>query len=74
MTKLPSLTGEEMIKALNNAGFQILRQKRSHVFLRHPDSRITVVPIHKGEHLGPGLLRKILRDTEIDKEDLQKYL
>jgi predicted RNA binding protein YcfA (HicA-like mRNA interferase family) len=74
MTKQPSLTGQEVIKALNKAGFQVLRQKGSHKFLQHADGRMTVVPVHKGESIGPGLLRKILRDVEISKETLHKYL
>lgn len=38
--------------------------------LRHPDGRTTVVPVHRGEVLGPGLLGKILRDTNLTAEDL----
>jgi len=69
MTKLPSLTGEQIIKALNKAGFQIIRQRGSHKYLRHPDNRVTVVPVHKGETIGRGLLRKIIHDTELSRED-----
>jgi predicted RNA binding protein YcfA (HicA-like mRNA interferase family) len=65
MTKLPSLTGEQVIKALNKAGFQVVRQRGSHKYLKHPDNRATVVPSHKGETIGPGLLRKIIHDTEL---------
>jgi len=74
MTRLPSLTGEEIIKALGRAGFQILRQRGSHVFLKHPDGRTTVVPIHKGESVGRGLMRKIMRDTDLSREEFQKLL
>ena len=31
----------------------------------------TVVPVHRGEMLGPGLLRKILKDTELTDDDLR---
>jgi predicted RNA binding protein YcfA (HicA-like mRNA interferase family) len=44
--------------------------KGSHHFLRHPDGRCTVVPVHAGEVLGIGLLTKILKDAEIAAEDL----
>ncbi len=74
MTRLPSLTGEEIIKALGRAGFQILRQRGSHVYLKHPDGRTTVVPIHKGESVGRGLMRKIMRDTDLSREEFQKLL
>ncbi len=69
MTKLPSLTGEQVIKALSKAGFQVVRQRGSHKYLKHTDNRATVVPVHKGESIGPGLLRKIIHDTELSRED-----
>lgn len=72
MTKLPSLTGKEIIHLLKKAGFIVDRQKGSHIFLKHNDGRATVIPIHSGETIGPGLLSKRLRDVEIKKEDLLK--
>ena len=72
MTKLPSLTGKETISLLKKAGFTIERQRGSHIFLKHSDGRATVVPIHSGETIGPGLLSKILRDVEMTKDDLLK--
>lgn len=70
MPKLPKLKGRELIKILRRNGFAVLRVKGSHHFLRHADGRCTVVPVHAGETLGPGLLLQILRDTELAKEDL----
>ena len=52
MTRLPSLNGEQIVKALGKVGFQVLRQKGSHIYLKHPDGRATVVPVHKGESVG----------------------
>ncbi len=72
MPKLPRLKGKELITALRHSGFEVIRTKGSHRFLRHPDGRSTVVPVHAGETIGPGLLSKILRDTELDVEDLKK--
>jgi predicted RNA binding protein YcfA (HicA-like mRNA interferase family) len=74
MTRLPSLSSEQVVKALGKAGFQVLRRKGSHVYLRHPDGRATVVPLHKGEPLGRGLLRKIIKDVDIDREEFLKLL
>ena len=71
MPKLPRLRGKELIKALRRAGFEVIRTKGSHHFLRHPDGRGTVVPVHAGETIGPGLLSKILRDTELEVNDLK---
>lgn len=70
MTRLPRLKGKELIRTLEHAGFQIVRTRGSHSFLRHPDGRATVVPVHSGETIGPGLLRAILRDVEMSVDDL----
>ena len=67
--KLKPLPSEKIIKALQNLGFKIIRQKGSHVFLQHPDGRTTVVPVHKGEDIGRGLLRKIIKDAKVTKEE-----
>ncbi len=39
--------------------------------MQHSDGRQTVVPVHAGEVIGPGLLRKILNQTELAPEDLK---
>lgn len=72
MTRLPSLTGEQVVKALSKARFQVRRQRGSHVYLKHPDGRATVVPVHKGESVGRGLLRKIIQDAELSREEFLK--
>jgi predicted RNA binding protein YcfA (HicA-like mRNA interferase family) len=72
MTKLPSLTGKEIVSILKKAGFEAERQRGSHVFLRHSDGRATVFPIHQGETIGIGLLIKILRDVDMTKEEFYK--
>ena len=68
MSELPRVTGRQTARALERAGFIVLRTKGSHHFLRHPDGRSTVVPIHSGETLGPGLLNQILKDAEIERD------
>jgi predicted RNA binding protein YcfA (HicA-like mRNA interferase family) len=73
MTAWPSVTGKELMAALKKAGFEVARVKGSHHFLRHDDGRTTVVPVHSGETIGPGLLSKILRDCDIDRETLHKF-
>ena len=74
MTRLPSLTGDRIVKALGKAGFQVLRQRGSHIYLKHPDGRATVVPVHKGESIGRGLVRKIMKDADLDQDDFLKLL
>lgn len=71
MTKLPVLTGKDLIAALVKAGFKVVRVRGSHHYLQHADGRATVVPVHAGENIGPGLMTKILRDCELTREDLK---
>ena len=74
MSRLPSPTGKQLIAALKRLGFDEIRVRGSHGYLRHPDGRSTVVPVHAGETIGPGLLSKILRDCEIDRDELAASL
>jgi predicted RNA binding protein YcfA (HicA-like mRNA interferase family) len=74
MTRLPRAKGREIVRALEKAGFVADRTRGSHVFMKHPDGRTTVVPVHSGETTGPGLLRSILRDVELSIEELIELL
>jgi predicted RNA binding protein YcfA (HicA-like mRNA interferase family) len=74
MTKPPRLTGKRVIAALERAGFTVARIRGSHHMLQHSDGRCTVVPVHSGEEIGPGLLAKILRDCEISRQEFQSLL
>lgn len=74
MPKFPRLTGQQVIAALKKAGFEVLRIKGSHHFMSHPDGRRTVVPVHRGEIIGPGLMLKIIRDCEMEREEFMELL
>ncbi|MCA2872699.1 MAG: type II toxin-antitoxin system HicA family toxin [Pseudanabaena sp.] len=74
MSKLPSLTGNQLIKVLEKIGFDIARVKGSHHILIHADGRRTVVPVHSGEDIGTGLLSQILRDCQIARDELRDLL
>ncbi len=74
MPKLPSIKAEDVIKALRKIGFEKVRQKGSHIRLKHPDNRIVTIPVHTGKILGKGLLRKILRDSKLTLEEFLELL
>jgi predicted RNA binding protein YcfA (HicA-like mRNA interferase family) len=73
MSRLPRLRGRDLLTALQRAGFVVVRIKGSHHFLRHGDGRATVVPLHAGETIGPGLFGKILRDVEMTREEFAQW-
>lgn len=70
MPPLPIVKSNELIRAMEKAGFSMVRQKGSDVRLRHPDGRVVTVPVHAGADIGRGLLRKIHRDADITVEEL----
>lgn len=74
MTSYTAVKGNELVKALGRVDFVVARIKGSHHFLRHADGRVTVIPVHAGETIGPGLLSRILRDAKLDRDALQKLL
>ncbi|MGC1618681.1 MAG: type II toxin-antitoxin system HicA family toxin [Candidatus Acidiferrum sp.] len=74
MTRLPRLKGKEVVRALQRAGFRIDRTRGSHVFMEHVDGRVTTVPVHGGETLGPGLMRSILRDVDMTPEKFAEFV
>ena len=75
MSKLRIVDAKKMEKLLYYLGFvRTGRQKGSHVFYKHPDSRITTLPHHKGRDLARPLIREILREIEITVDDYNKYL
>lgn len=69
MTRLPRLTGREVITVLKYAGFEVVRIRGSHHRLRHMDGRVTTVPVHADETVGPGLMASILRDAEMTRAE-----
>lgn len=70
MSRLPRPTGADVVRTLGKVAFEVVRIKGSH----HFDGRATVVPIHAGETIGPGLMSKILRDTELSRDEFIKLL
>ncbi len=74
MPPLPIVNSRQLISTLERTGFEIVRQRGSHVRLKHPDGRVVTVPLHSGSDIGRGLLRKILRDSELSREEFIELL
>jgi predicted RNA binding protein YcfA (HicA-like mRNA interferase family) len=74
MSRLPRIDGRTIVAALVKVGFGVTRSKGSHHFLRHPDGRVTVVPVDAGEAIGTGLLGKIIKDCEMTREEFEELL
>ena len=66
MTRLPVLNGKEIIRTLKKIGYQEIKQRGSHIRLECKGKKSITVPNHI---VGRGLLRKILRDTNLSPEE-----
>lgn len=64
--KLPLLSGQKIMKALQRLGFEITNRKGSHVKMKHEDGRIIVFPFHN--EVDRYTLKGALKDAEIDTE------
>jgi len=75
MPKLPSVSGERVVRALKRAGFSELRQKGSPVSL---EKRVgdqvfkTVAPMHS--QLAKGTLADILKQCGLKLEEFLEFL
>jgi predicted RNA binding protein YcfA (HicA-like mRNA interferase family) len=64
--QLPTLKPREAIRALERAGFLLLRARGSHHYFQHPDrpELLVCVPVHPGD-LKRSVLRSILRQAHL---------
>lgn len=75
MPKLPVISGNRAIKCFEKMGYQVIRQRGSHVRMCHKSNSTKqplTIPRHKT--LGKGLIRKLLRDAELTIEEFSKLI
>ena len=66
MSKLPRISGRELIKVLEKIGFSPTRTRGSHVILKDANGRMVVVPLDN--EIGPGLLNAILAEVGLTRQ------
>jgi predicted RNA binding protein YcfA (HicA-like mRNA interferase family)/predicted RNase H-like HicB family nuclease len=71
VSSIPVLKPREVVSRLERVGFVEVRQRGSHKQFRHPDGRVTTVPMHSGRDISPTLLRQICRDIKVP---IQEFL
>jgi len=75
MSRLPVVSGRQTIVALQAVGYVAVRQRGSHVRMRHPSEpgrKPVTIPDHR--ELKSGTLRAILRDAGLSVEEFAKLL
>ena len=70
MARLPVISGDEFVSALSRVGFSLDRIEGSHMILVGPTGRRLSVPKHR--ELGRGLLRALIRDAGLTREEFVK--
>ena len=71
---LKPIQADRLIKILAHVGFVPVRQRGSHVILRNKDGRLIVVPVHRGEKIGRGLLLRIVKESGLIRERFLELL
>ncbi len=75
MTRLPHVSGKALVRALERGGFELSHVRGSHYYLRKPDvPGLVVVPVHGNRDLPTGTLRAILRQADLDADELIRLL
>ena len=73
MGSTPVLKSSEVADILRKLGFDVVRQRGSHLQFRDPQGRCTTVPVHKGRDLSPPLLRQIAKDIGMTLEEFLSH-
>ncbi len=75
MSRLPRVTGAQVGRALERAGFVLVRVTGSHHhFHKGGVPGVVTVPVHAGETIPPGTLSSILRQAEMSVEEFSALL
>lgn len=67
--KLPRVTSDKVIKALQKKGFVLARQSGSHMIFRNEKGVRVTVPHHSGAIIHPKILKSIMEDAKLTPED-----
>jgi len=70
-TNIKLCSGAEAVRKFQRAGWSVARQKGSHVMMTKPGYQWTLsIPQHS--ELGPGLLRKLIRQADLTTEEFNE--
>ena len=73
MAKLPrKISGKGLLKVFQRLGFELVRQRGSHVFLRHPDGRRLTIPVY--DVVPVNLLSWILAEAKVTRQEFLELL
>jgi len=74
LPKIRPLPPQRLIRILEKIGFKIIRQKGSHVIMINDKGTRIVIPVHPGKNVKPGLIRAIIKEAGLSREEFFKIL
>lgn len=69
MGQLPRLSGQDAVRVFCTFGYQVVRQRGSHVRLRDPTGRRRPLTVPAHRELKTGTLRRLVRDAGLTVEE-----
>lgn len=73
MSRIPQILPKDLVNALIKLGFFKLRQRGSHLRLKHPDDRKITIALHN-KPLAKGTFLAILRQAQVSKKEIEELL
>lgn len=74
MSKLPRVTADQVISAIQKIGFKLSRQTGSHKIFKNQKGKRITVPYHTGKIIHPKVLLSIINDAELTVEEFIELL
>jgi len=74
LPKISPLNPTKLINILQKSGFKIIRQKGSHLIMIDDKKTRIVIPVHPGKDVKPGLIRAIIKEAGLSRDDFFKLL
>jgi predicted RNA binding protein YcfA (HicA-like mRNA interferase family) len=70
MSRLPRVTAQDIIRAIERKGFALIRQSGSHKIYKNSQGVRITVPFHSAKILHPKLLKAIMQDADLTESEL----
>lgn len=74
MSKLPWVTADQVISAIQKIDFKFSRQTGSHKIFKNQKGKRVTVPYHTGKIIHPKVLLSIINDAELTVEEFIELL
>ncbi|MDI6894580.1 MAG: type II toxin-antitoxin system HicA family toxin [Bacillota bacterium] len=75
MTRLPRVSGKDVVRALQRGGFRLVHVRGSHHYLEPPGGGLLVtVPVHGSRVLKPKTMKSILDQAGLTADELARLL